>query len=88
MFVGSDHTEDKQTSCPHSGFLIYHQATIETGVFCTDFVAMKNGVDMLQGLKYKPRIMGVTINSATHIYGDNMSVIKNSSKPESILNKS
>ncbi len=23
MFVGSDHTEDKQTSCPHSGFLIY-----------------------------------------------------------------
>ncbi len=33
------------------------------------------------------RVMGVAIESATHVYGDNMSVIKNTSKPESTLNK-
>ncbi len=32
-------------------------------------------------------MMGVAIDGATHTYGDNMSVIKNTSKPESTLNK-
>ena len=32
-------------------------------------------------------MMGVAIDGATHIYGDIMSVIKNTSKPESTLNK-
>ncbi len=31
--------------------------------------------------------MGVAIDSATHVYGDNMSIIKNTSKPEFTLNK-
>ncbi len=32
-------------------------------------------------------MMGVAIDGATHVYGDNMSVIKNTSKPESTPNK-
>ncbi len=32
-------------------------------------------------------MMGVAIDGATHVYGDNMSIIKNTSKPESTLNK-
>ncbi len=32
-------------------------------------------------------MMGVAIYSTTHVYGDNMSIIKNTSKPESTLNK-
>ncbi|KAL7450905.1 hypothetical protein ACHAXS_000239 [Conticribra weissflogii] len=32
-------------------------------------------------------MMGVAIDGATHIYGDNMSIIKNTSKPESTSNK-
>ncbi|KAL7460755.1 hypothetical protein ACHAXS_002073 [Conticribra weissflogii] len=31
--------------------------------------------------------MGVAIDRATHIYGENISIIKNTSKQESILNK-
>ncbi|KAL7464396.1 hypothetical protein ACHAXS_004732 [Conticribra weissflogii] len=42
---------------------------------------------MLRGLRYKLRMIGVAIDSATHVYGDNMSIIKNTSKPESTLNK-
>ncbi|KAL7460517.1 hypothetical protein ACHAXS_000964 [Conticribra weissflogii] len=62
-------------------------ATIETGVFGTEFVAMKTGVDMLRVLRYKLRMMGVAIDSTTHVYGDIMSIIKNTSKPETTLNK-
>ncbi|KAL7447648.1 hypothetical protein ACHAXS_000043 [Conticribra weissflogii] len=98
MFVDSNHAGDKQTRRSRSGFLIYvntalvdwhskRQGTIETGVFGTEFVAMKTGVDTLRGLRYKLRIMGVAIDGATHVYGDSMSVIKNTSKPESTLNK-
>ncbi len=52
-----------------------------------EFVALKTGVDTLRGLKYKLMMMGIAIDGATHIYGDNMSVIKNTSMPESTLNK-
>ncbi len=48
---------------------------------------MKMGVDMLRGLRYKLSMMGVAIDSTTHVYGDNMSVIKNISKPDSTSNK-
>ncbi len=82
----------------YSGFLIYintalvdwhlkQQGTIETGVFGAEFVAMKTGVDMLRGLRYKLRMMGVAIDGTTHVNGDNMSTNKNTSKPESTLNK-
>ncbi|KAL7448280.1 hypothetical protein ACHAXS_000140 [Conticribra weissflogii] len=48
---------------------------------------MTTGVDTVRGLRYKLRMMGVTIDGAAQIYGDNMSVIENTSKPESTLNK-
>ncbi|KAL7447608.1 hypothetical protein ACHAXS_000011, partial [Conticribra weissflogii] len=60
MFVDSNHAGDKQTRHSQSGFLIYintalvdwhlkQQATIETGVFGAQFVAMEAGVDTLRG---------------------------------------
>ena len=32
-------------------------------------------------------MMGIPVNTPTYIYGDNMSVIHNTSKPESVLKK-
>ncbi|KAL7461161.1 hypothetical protein ACHAXS_001589, partial [Conticribra weissflogii] len=98
MFVDNNHAWDKQTRFSCSSLLIYvntalvdwnlkRQAIIKTGVFGAEFVAMKNGVDALRGLRYKVRMMGVAIDGTTHVYGDNMSIIKNNSKPESTLNK-
>ncbi len=84
MFVDSDHAGDKQTRhFQHSK----QQATNETEVFGAEFVATKIGVDTLRGLSYQLRMMGVAIDGATRVYGDNMSVIKNTSMPESTLNK-
>ena len=48
---------------------------------------MKQGVEALCGIRYKFQIMGVEVSRLTYIYGDDMSVIHNTSKPESVLNK-
>ena len=50
---------------------------------------MKQGVEALRGIRFKLRMMGVKIDGPTYVYGDNMSVIHYTSKPESVLkNKS
>jgi len=59
------------------------QAMIETSVFGAEFVAMKIGMESLRQLRYKLRMMGVGISGPSYIYGDNMSVIHNTQRPES-----
>lgn len=48
---------------------------------------MKNGIETLRGLRYKLRMMGIEIDGPSYVYGDNMSVIHNSQRPESTLKK-
>ena len=48
---------------------------------------MKTGVELVEGLRYKLRMMGVPLDGATYIKADNMSVIHNCSKPASTLKK-
>ena len=48
---------------------------------------MKNGMEALRGIRYKLRMMGVPISGPSYIYGDNMSVIHNTQRPESMLKK-
>ena len=54
-------------------------------MFGAKFVAMKHGVEVLRGLRYKLWMMGVSISGSTFIYGDNTSVIQNTQRPESTL---
>jgi hypothetical protein len=56
-------------------------------VFGAEFVAMKNGIETTRGLRYKLMMMGVAINGPTYVYGDNMSVMHNTQRPESVLKK-
>lgn len=98
MFVDSDHAGDKSDRRSRTGFMIFmnmamiqwhskKQATVEGAVFGAEFVAMKQGVEELRGIRYKLRMMGVNIDGPTYVYGDNMSVIHNTSTPESVLKK-
>ena len=98
LYVDSDHAGDKQTRRSRTGFFIFmntalinwlskKQATIETSVFGAEFVAMKHGMETLRGIRYKLRMMGVPISGPSFIYGDNMSVIHNTQRPESTLKK-
>ena len=96
--MDSDHAGEKKTRRSRTGFLIFvnnalvtwmskQQPTIESSFFGAEFVAMKHGVETLRGLRSKLRMMGVPIDGPSYIYGDNMSVITNTSKPESTLKK-
>jgi hypothetical protein len=98
LYVDSDHAGDQLTRRSRTGFFIFlnmapitwfskRQATIETSVFGAEFVAMKNGMETLRGLRYKLRMMGVPLSGPSFIYGDNMSVIHNTQRPESTLKK-
>ena len=98
LFVDSSHADDLKTRRSRSGYFIFmnqapigwlakKQATIETSVFGAEFVAMKIGVESMRGLRYKLRMMGVPFDGPTYVYGDNMSVIHNTQRPESTLKK-
>ncbi len=98
LYVDSSHADDHLTRRSRSGYFIFlnsapvawlskKQATIETSVFGAEFVAMKAGMEALRGMRYKLRMMGVPISGPSYIYGDNMSVIHNTQKPESTLKK-
>jgi hypothetical protein len=97
-FVDSDHAGDKTNRRSRTGFMIFiqnslicwlskKQSTIESSVFGAEFVAMKHGMETLRGLRYKLRMMGVPLSGPSFIYGDNMSVIYNTQRPESMLKK-
>jgi hypothetical protein len=98
LFVDSDHAGEKFTRCSRTGFVIYlnmsqivwfskRQPTVESSVFGAEFVAMKNGIETCRGLRYKLRMMGVALSGPTFVYGDNMSVVHNTQRPESVLKK-
>ena len=48
---------------------------------------MKHGMEILRGLRYKLRMMGIPIEGPLYIYGENLSVIHNTQQPESTLSK-
>ena len=98
MFIDSNHAGDRLTRRSRSGYFIFlnlaliswlskKQATIESSVFGAEFVAMKLGIETLQGLRYKLWMMGVPLAGPSLVYGDNMSVIHNTQRPESVLKK-
>jgi hypothetical protein len=50
-------------------------------------VALRQAVDMIEGLHYKLRMMGVPIEDVMKIYCDNESVVKSTTRPKSTLKK-
>ena len=88
MWVDSGQAGEKVTRRSCTGYFIFlntalinwlskKQATTEGSVFGAGFVAMKTGVEVLRGIRYKLRMMGVPLTGPTYVYGDNMSVIYN-----------
>lgn len=97
-FVDANHAADKITRRSQSGILIFcnrapimwyskRQNSVETSTFGSEFSALKQAVEMVQGLRYKLRMFGVPIEGPTNMFCDNEAVYKNASTPESVLNK-
>ena len=57
--------------------------TIEMRTFDNEIVALRIDIEMIEGLRYKLRMMDVPIDGACKMFCDNDSVVKNISRPES-----
>ena len=64
-----------------------NQNSVETSAFGSEFMALKTGVELIKGLRYKLRMMGVPLEGPTNVRADNMSVVMNTTRPESTLKK-
>ena len=98
VYVDSDHAGDTITRRSRTGFLVYlnssltywmskKQGSIETSSFGSEFVAMKTATGYVRGLRYKLRMFGIPCEDPTFIYGDNQSVLANTTVPHSTLKK-
>jgi len=95
-FVDSDHAGDSITRRSRTGFIIFlnnapiywtskKQTSIETSTFGSEFIAMKVCCDCIRGLRYKLRMMDIPCDFPAYVYGDNQSVLENSTRPFSVL---
>ena len=96
--VDADHASDTVTWLLRTGFIVWlncapvywmskKQASVESSSFGSEFVAMKQCCEYLRGLRYKLRMMGIPVDGPAYIYGDNQSVLANTTIPDSTLKK-
>ena len=96
--VDSDHAGNSVTRRSRTGYVILlnnapiywyskKQMGIETSSFRLEFIAMKQCCEYLKGLRIKLRAMGIPVDLPCFVYGDNKSVLANSSNPFSVLKK-
>ena len=97
-FVDADHAGCKATRRSHTGIIIFinkapviwfskRQTTVETSTFGSEIVALRIAVELVEGLRYKLRMMGIPIQGSTNMYCDNEGVVKNTTRPESPCKK-
>ena len=98
LYCDSDHAGDSVTRRSRTGFFVYlqsalihwylkRQTSVETSTFGSEFMAMKTATEYVRGLRYKLRMMGIALRGPCYVYGDNASVLVNSSQPDSTLKK-
>jgi hypothetical protein len=63
------------------------QNSVEASTFGSEFTAMKTAIELIESLRYKLRMFGVPIEGPTSVFCDNEAVCKNTTLPESVLNK-
>ena len=98
VFVDADHAGDSTTRKSRTGFVVYvnnapvywlskKQTGVETSSFGSEFTAMKQCCEYVRGLRYRLRMMGIRVEECAFIYGDNQSVLYNTTLPDSALKK-
>ena len=98
VFVDSDHGGNKVNRKSRTGVLIFvnkapvywysKQAPgVETSTFGAEFYALRTAVEMVKTLRYKLRMFGIPIDGPANVFCDNEAVYKNTSMPDSQLNK-
>ena len=97
-FVDANLAGDTATRRSQTGILIFvnrapvmwhskRQNTVEASTFGSEIVALKNAIELIEGLRYKLRMFGIPLDGPANVYCDNEAVTKNCSIPESTLKK-
>ena len=98
VFVDADHAGETVTCRSRTGFVVFlngapiywsskRQNYVETSTFGSEFVAMKQATEYVRGLRYKLRMLGIKVDEPAYVFGDNKSVLCNTTAPESTLKK-
>ena len=96
--ANANHASDMVTQRSCTGFLVFlncsliywlskKQMSMESSSFRSEFVAMKQLCEYLQGLCYKLQMMGIPVNGCCYIHADNKLVLANSTIPDLTLKK-
>jgi hypothetical protein len=97
-FVDADHGGCRLTRRSQTGVIIFlnrapvvwyskKQNTVKSLTFGSEYVAMRTALELIEGLRYKLRMMGVPILGPANVYGDNEAVVNSTTAPESTLKK-
>ena len=98
VFVDSDHAGNLMTWRSRTRFIVFlnntpiywyskKQNSCEMTTFGSEFVAMKQATEYVRGLQYKLKMMSIMIDEPAFVYGDNQSVLANTTNPSSTLKK-
>jgi hypothetical protein len=97
-FVDANHATNQVSRRSHTGIIIFiskaptisfskRQNTCESSTYGSELVAMRIVLDLMSALQIKLKSFGIPIQGPVNTYGDNASVVKNTTIPESTLNK-
>ena len=98
VYVDSDLAGCQVTRRSRTGFVVFlnnapiywfskKQNSCETSTFGSEFMAMKQATEYVRGLRYKLRMMGIRVDEPAFVFGDNQSVLANTTNPASTLKK-
>ena len=96
--MDANHAGNMLTWKYHTGIIIFvnnppiiwyskRQNTVESSSFGSKFISLRIATEMIEELRYKLRIFGVSIDRPADVFCDNQSVVNNVSIPFSVLNK-
>ena len=91
-YVDADHAHDLVTRRSVTGVLILlnstpikwyskRQNTVETSTYGSELVAARIATELIMEMRYKLRMLGVPILGSAALYGDNQSVVLNTTVP-------
>ena len=63
------------------------QNTVETSTYGSELVAARIATELVMAVRYQLRMLGVPLDGPAVMYGDNKSVVLNTSTPSSVLKK-
>ena len=98
VYVDADHAHDQVTRRSVTGIILFlnntpvryiskRQKTVESSTYGSELVAARIATELIIEVRCMLRDLGVPIDGPTQMFGDNLSVVLNTTVPSSVLKK-